>query len=154
MCGSAGDFYRRKTLYFLSKVKDCVAPIHWELFRCQINLKTNGSISWKDIENATLPLYGYGLTRPNNIAWESDMDDVICDLKKAVYSVYQDQRNYNPHTQKKGSPPTYADSQLVEVRPLVHPKVRHGLKFEEAIVFVAMVALSGCLIFGFSTRHA
>ena len=84
-CSSVRDFYRRKILYFLKKIKDSVSPMHWQLLRCQIELHVSGSFSWDDIDQATCPRYG--LTHPHNIDWESDMNDVIASLKETLNSI-------------------------------------------------------------------
>lgn len=60
---------RRKTLYFLKKVKDSVQPLLWSLLRSQYPHLLDGCsfLRWEDIDMATLP--EFGTTRPDGIAW-------------------------------------------------------------------------------------
>ena len=84
VCGH-GDFQQRKTLYLLKQIKNKVPPSCWILIRRQcprvLDLQTTGkriSLSWDDIDESTLPLYG--LAKEEDIGWKHDMDGLIATL--------------------------------------------------------------------------
>ena len=88
VCHDWSDFHRRKALYFLQKVKQCVPRLVWDCLSRQsgcILSKGVGSESlrWDEINQEAKPML-YGCTKLWNIQWTHDMNDTISQLKATM----------------------------------------------------------------------